>query len=125
MALIGGFKSSNQTTDPARRPRKGRRNPGAAEWAGGVRKRMHWATGRRREAKGGDGSGRHVSEEGRQVKGGAASGPWGRGSSRCPPGPRAPDPLPGLEGGLGGLQPVPAAQPPIRTSHTIRCFHRG
>lgn len=118
MALIGGFKSSNQTTDPARRPRKGRRNPGAAEWAGGVSKRMHWATGRRREAKGGDGSGRHVSEEGRQVKGGAAP-------LAARPVPGLQTPYPALEGGLGGLQPVPAAQPPIRTSHTIRCFHRG
>ena len=84
---------------------------------------MHSATGRRSEAKGGDGSGRRVSEEGSQVEGGADAEPSGRGSSRCQPGPGAPElqtPDPGLEGDLGGLQPVPAAQPSIRTSHTIR-----
>ena len=86
------FKANS--TEPARRTRKGRRNPGAAKCAGGVRRRIHWATGRRSGAKGGDSSGPSVSQEGRQVKGGAATEPWGRGSSRCPPGPRAPDPLP-------------------------------
>ena len=87
-------KFKPNSTEPARRTRKGRRHPGAEEWAGGVRERMHSATGKRREAKGGDGSGRRVSEEGRQLKGGAAAEPWGRGSSRCPPGRRAPDPRP-------------------------------
>ena len=65
---------------------------------------MHGATGRRREAKGGDGSGRHVSEEGRQVKGSAAP-------LAARPVPGLQTPYPALEGGLGGLQPVPAAHP--------------
>lgn len=95
------------STEQARRTRNGRRHPGAGEWAGGVRKRMHSATGRRSEAKGGDGSGRRVSEEGRLVEGGADAEPSGRGSSRCPPGPGAPDPRPWT----GGRPRWPSASP--------------
>lgn len=68
---------------------------------------MHSATARRSEAKGGDGSGRRVSEEGSQVEGGADAEPSGRGSSRCQPGPGAPDPRPWA----GGRPRWPSASP--------------